>query len=59
MMFTCVSTSVLIHLLFIFPSNTHILLFLLGVMNAARSLIGVFRELNPEMLRKKDRVRLL
>ena len=30
-----------------------------GVMNAARSLIGVFRELNPEMLRKKDRVRLL
>lgn len=26
-----------------------------GVMNAARSLIGLFRDVNPEMLRKKDR----
>ncbi len=26
-----------------------------GPMNAARSLLGLYREINPELLRKKDR----
>lgn len=28
-----------------------------GVMMAARSLIGLFREINPELLKRKDRVK--